>query len=59
VGVALGLLELVLDLLQRHPLPLKPLPVLEEVIGDRDRGQHRHHCAHQLQRQVCSDAQDR
>ena len=59
VGVAFGLLELVLDLLQRHLLPLEPLPVLEEVIGDRDRGQHRHHRAHQLQCQIGGDAEDR
>ena len=58
VGVAFGLLVLVLDLLQRHLLPLVPLPVLEEIVGDRDRGQHRHHSAHHLQRQIGGDVQD-
>ena len=33
VRVAFGLLEFFLDLLQRHLLPLEPLPVLEQIVG--------------------------
>ncbi len=36
------LLELLLHLLQRHLLPLEPVPVLEEIIRDRDHREHRH-----------------
>ena len=48
VRIAFRLLELLLHLLQRHLLPLEPLPVLEEIIGDRDQREHRHHRAQQI-----------
>jgi len=35
------------------------LPVLEEIVGDRDHREHRHHGAHQLQRQGGGHAHDR
>jgi len=40
-GIALGLAEFFLDLLQRHLLPLVPLPILEQVVGG---GDHREDC---------------
>src|SRR5665213_2136734 len=52
VRIALGLLEFLFHLLQRHFLPLVPLPVLEEIVGDRDHGEHRHHGAQQTQGQL-------
>ena len=57
--IAFGLLELLLDLAQRHLLPLEPLPVLEQVVGGGDQAQDRDHGAEQLERQRSGQRQDR
>ena len=49
--IAFGLLELLLELAQRHLLPLVPLAVLEQVIGGRDDREHRHHRAEHVERE--------
>jgi hypothetical protein len=56
--VAFGLAELLLDLLQRHFLPLVPLPILEQVVGGGDDGENRHHGAQHLHRQRAGEGQD-
>ena len=43
VRIAFGLLELLLHFLQRHLLPLIPLPILEQIVADRDDREQRDH----------------
>ena len=58
VRIAFRLLELLLDLPQRHLLPFEPLPVLQQVVSDRDQREHRDHRTEQLQRQRFGGGED-
>src|SRR6185437_11559640 len=56
--VAFALLEFLLHLAQRHFLPLVPLPVLEQIVGSGDKGEHRDYSAEKLKRQALRNGND-